>query len=68
MPEQDVFGTIQSFLAAPVAAVSLTLLKWISAVVSIAFLYGIIYVIIKKLQEQAKAKREKEERLRQQKL
>ncbi|MBI2625766.1 hypothetical protein HY573_00870 [Candidatus Parcubacteria bacterium] len=68
MREQNVFESIQSFLAAPVAAVSLTLLKWISAIVSIAFLSGIIYVIIRNMQSAAKERREKEERLQQQKL
>ena len=62
MPEQTIFESIQSFFAAPVVEVSLTVLKWISAIVSLALLVGIIYVIVKNLQNQAKDKREKEQR------
>ncbi|MBI2624207.1 hypothetical protein HYW67_01790 [Candidatus Parcubacteria bacterium] len=66
MLEQDIFGSMQSFLAAPVVEVTFAVLKWISAIVSFALLYGIIYVIIKNLQNQMKEKREKE--TKQQKL
>lgn len=59
MPERDIWEAVQSFLAAPVVEVTLTVLKWIAAIVSLALLVGIIYVILKNLQNQAKEKREK---------
>lgn len=62
MQGANLFESIQSFLAAPVVEVTLTVLKWISAIVSLALLAGIIYVIIKNLQAQMKVKREKEQK------
>lgn len=62
MQDTGLLASIQLFLAAPVVEVALTVLKWISAIVSLALLVGIIYVIIKNLQNQAKEKREKEQK------
>ncbi len=62
MQDTGLLESIQLFLAAPVVEVALTVLKWISAIVSLALLVGIIYVIIKNLQNQAKEKREKEQK------